>query len=159
MILFSTEKVFLQTHKVEAMCQNLCSTQYKGSSCFCFSEQPSVSTAKSKQLHIPQLQCSGHHSHVAKDNAVNIKLIFACKCNRNISNICLRNVSILKTFKDFESISIYQYYYMGIMVQVRKIAQNYSAFDRLSPLISQTRICKQEAEVAVKRLQLWIPMV
>lgn len=55
---------------------------------------------------------------------------------------------MLKTFMDFEFISIYQYYYMGITIQVRNIAQNHSAFDRLHPLTSQARICKQE--VAVK---------
>lgn len=76
-------------------------------------------------------------THIAaKDDALNIKCIFACKCKINVSNICLRNVSILKTFKEFEFISTYQYYSVGIMVQVRKIAQNHSAFDTQSTHIT-----------------------
>lgn len=96
---------------------------------------------QSQQLYTVQLySIPGITNIIVKYNLVNIKRIFACKYKINVNNICLRNVSVLKTFKVFKFISTYQYYYMYIIVQVRKIAQNHYAFGRLNPLISQVRI-------------------
>lgn len=73
---------------------------------------------ESKQLCIVRLYAIPDiTSIIVKDSLVTVKCsIFACKYKTDVSNNCLINVSVLKTFKDLEFISTNQYYYKYIIV-------------------------------------------
>lgn len=100
------------------------------------------SKLQSKLLYIVQLYSIPEITNITvKYNLVNIKCsTFVCKYKIGVSNICLVNVSVLKTFKHHGFISTYKYYYRYIIVQIRKTAQNHYIFGRLGPLITQVRI-------------------